>query len=54
MLHLLGSEKQLCGGLRRRELLQIGGIGALGLCLQHSVGDSAAGPAAVAVSGIGD
>ena len=31
MLHLLGSEKRLCGGVSRRDLLQIGGIGALGL-----------------------
>jgi hypothetical protein len=31
VLNLLGSEKRLCGGVTRRELLQIGGIGALGL-----------------------
>ena len=31
MLHLTGSRKQLCNGVTRRDLLHIGGIGALGL-----------------------
>ncbi|RLS45584.1 MAG: hypothetical protein DWH84_02850, partial [Planctomycetota bacterium] len=33
MLTLNGSTKRLCNGVTRRDLLQIGGIGALGLGL---------------------
>ena len=36
MLRILGSSKRLCNGVTRRDLLQIGGIGALGLGLGHS------------------
>ncbi|MFM7037996.1 MAG: DUF1501 domain-containing protein [Planctomycetaceae bacterium] len=32
MLHLTGSRKRLCSGVTRRDLLQIGGVSALGLC----------------------
>jgi hypothetical protein len=39
MLTLLGTRRRLCDGLTRRELLQIGGLGALGLTL----GDTLAG-----------
>ena len=31
MLRILGSESKLCDGLSRRDLLQIGGLGTLGL-----------------------
>ena len=31
MLRILGSSKRLCNGVTRRDLLQIGGISALGL-----------------------
>ncbi|REJ86584.1 MAG: DUF1501 domain-containing protein [Planctomycetota bacterium] len=37
MLHIPGSPKQLCGGVTRRELLQIGGIGALGMGLDGAL-----------------
>jgi len=33
MLRILGSEKTLCDGLTRRDLLHVGGLGALGLTL---------------------
>ena len=33
MLRILGSKKTLCDGITRRDLLQIGGLGALGLGL---------------------
>ena len=33
MLRILGSEKRLCSGLTRRDMLQVGGLGALGLGL---------------------
>jgi len=33
MIRLLGSDKRLCDGLSRRDLLHIGGLGALGLTL---------------------
>src|SRR3954470_1237189 len=33
MLRILGSTKQLCGGLSRRDMLRIGGLGIAGLSL---------------------
>lgn len=36
VLRILGSEKRVCSGISRRDLLHIGGIGALGLSLQGS------------------
>src|SRR2546429_5008599 len=33
MLRLLGSNKQLCDGLSRRDFLHVGGLGAFGLTL---------------------
>src|SRR4029078_7509197 len=33
MLRILGTKRTLCDGLSRRDLLQIGGLGALGLGL---------------------
>lgn len=35
MLRILGSSKRVCSGVTRRDLLQIGGIGALGLGLTN-------------------
>lgn len=35
MLRVLGSEKQLCTGIRRRDLLEIGGASLAGLSLSH-------------------
>lgn len=37
MLRILGSEKTLCDGLTRRDLLHIGGLGALGLTLDDAL-----------------
>ncbi len=37
MLRILGSSKRLCDGVTRRDLLQIGGLGALGLNLDQSL-----------------
>ena len=36
MLRILGSEKRLCGGITRRDLLHVGGISALGLGLNQA------------------
>jgi hypothetical protein len=36
MLNLLGSKKRLCNGITRRDLLHVGGIGALGLGLGNA------------------
>jgi len=33
MLRILGSSKKMCGGITRRDALQIGGLGALGMSL---------------------
>lgn len=44
MLHIPGSLKQLCGGISRRELLQIGGIGALGMGLDRALQAEQYGP----------
>lgn len=35
MLRVLGNARQLCAGLTRRDLLQIGGLGAFGLTLEQ-------------------
>ena len=35
MLEILGSQKRLCNGITRRDLLHVGGIGALGLSLNN-------------------
>ncbi len=35
MLRLLGNPKRLCNGTTRRDLLQIGGLGAFGLALHN-------------------
>src|SRR5262245_57145903 len=44
MLRLLGTRKRLCDGLSRRDLLQLGGLGALGLTLADTL-QTAAAPA---------
>ena len=33
MLRILGSAKQLCGGMTRRDMLRVGGLGLAGLSL---------------------
>ena len=33
MLRILGSAKQLCGGMTRRDMLRVGGLGIAGLSL---------------------
>jgi hypothetical protein len=38
MLRILGSEKKLCDGISRRDLLQVGGLGACGLGLSQFLG----------------
>lgn len=43
MLRILGSEKRLCSGITRRDLMHVGGIGALGLGL-HNVSPLIAAP----------
>ena len=40
MLRLLGNRKRLCDGTARRDLLQIGGLGAFGLALHNFPGGS--------------
>ena len=35
MLEILGSQKRLCNGITRRDLLHVGGISALGLSLNN-------------------
>src|SRR5260221_10354832 len=42
MLRILSSEKKLCDGLTRRDLLQAGGLGVCGLSLGHFLGLRAA------------
>ncbi|MFN0056452.1 MAG: DUF1501 domain-containing protein [Planctomycetales bacterium] len=42
MLRILSSEKKLCDGVSRRDLLQVGGLGACGLGLSHLLGSSQA------------
>ena len=34
MIEILGSQRRLCGGVTRRDWLQIGGLGMLGVGLQ--------------------
>src|SRR5687768_17992385 len=52
MLRILGSTKQLCQGMSRRDLLRVGGLGLAGLslpqitALQEASAADAAGPAA--------
>jgi hypothetical protein len=48
MLRILGSQKRLCNGITRRDLLHVGGIGALGLGL-----NSAAETSLLSASGSG-
>lgn len=50
MLRLLGNPKRLCNGTTRRDLLQIGGLGAFGLAL-HNLPGSKQAQAANAVVG---
>ena len=38
MLRILGSARRLCGSLMRRDLLHVGGLGALGLGLNEWLG----------------
>jgi len=38
MLRILSSEKELCDGLSRRDLLQVGGLGVCGLGLDNFLG----------------
>ena len=42
MLRLLGNPKRLCNGTTRRDLLQIGGLGAFGLALHNLPGSTQA------------
>src|SRR5579872_4674603 len=42
MLRVLGSEKRLCDGITRRDVLQVGGLSACGLSLSHLLGLTAA------------
>jgi len=44
MLRLLGNSKSLCNGTTRRDLLQIGGLGAFGLALHNIPGSVQANP----------
>ena len=37
MLHVLGSPRRLCDGLRRRDFLQVGGLGLFGIGLAHAL-----------------
>ena len=37
MIRLLGTPKTLCNGVTRRDLLQIGGLSALGIQLFHGL-----------------
>ena len=48
MLEILGSQKRLCNGITRRDLLHVGGISALGLSLNHPQRVQAATAAQVA------
>jgi hypothetical protein len=50
MINLLGSRRQLCDGLTRRDLLHVGGIGLWGLSMAHLAGPkpAAAGEASAA------
>jgi hypothetical protein len=52
MLPILGADARLCDRLSRREILRVGGLGALGLSLPHLLGSRAvqAAPARVAAS----
>jgi hypothetical protein len=52
MLTLLGSRRRLCDGLTRRELLQIGGLGTLGLTLADTL-HAAPARSAPAIRGAG-
>ena len=47
MMRLLGNSKRLCDGTTRRDLLQIGGLGAFGLAL-HNIPDRTQAKAATA------
>lgn len=55
MIPLNGTPKRLCDGLTRRDLLQIGGLGAFGLGLWHSLGQriEAAGASSGTLPGFG-
>jgi len=46
MLRILGSARRLCDGLRRRDFLQVGGLGMLGLGLADRLRAGEARPAA--------
>jgi hypothetical protein len=46
MLRILGTRRTLCDGVTRRDLLQIGGIGALGLGLADAAKAAEASPSA--------
>src|SRR5262245_9752147 len=51
MINLLGSRRELCDGLTRRDLLHVGGIGLWGLSLAHLAGTK---PAAAGEASAGD
>ena len=50
MLRLLGNPKRLCNGIARRDLLQIGGLGAFGLAVHNLPGSTQAQAAIANVS----
>ena len=50
MLRMLSSPRRLCNGLTRRELLEVGGTGLLGLSLPHLLQADAARAAEAATN----
>lgn len=54
MLRILGTRKNLCDSVQRRDFLQIGGLGVLGPQLHHLLASSAAASPARDVPGFGD
>lgn len=53
MLRILGSRRQLCDGVSRRDLLHIGGLGLYGLTLAQAQQAAAATAASPALAGFG-
>ena len=53
MLKLLGSNKTLCDGLSRRDLLHVGGLGAFGLTVEHALRQQSAKAATAGHSSFG-
>ena len=55
MLRILGSAKQLCGGMTRRDMLRVGGLGLAGMSLPQMLAlqEASAGEAGGGVHGFG-